>query len=83
MKPRFQFPGTVEDVSMQFFGRFTWKDVLRLTLPVATAAVLTDAYIYLVLGLLLGAILYTVRPFSQPLDHHIIHSIRFLAGRYL
>jgi hypothetical protein len=83
MKPRFQFLGTVEDVSMQFFGRFTWKDVLRLALPVATAAVLTDAYIYLVLGLLLGAILYAVRPFSQPLDHHFIHSIRFLAGRYL
>ncbi|ELY33307.1 hypothetical protein [Haloferax sp. Atlit-24N] len=68
---------------MQFFGRFTWKDVLRLALPVATAAVLTDAYIYLVLALLLGAILYAVRPFSQPLDHHIIRSIRFLAGRYL
>jgi hypothetical protein len=83
MKPRFQFPGTVEDVSMQFFGRFTWKDVLRLSLPVATAAVLTDAYIYLVAGLLLGIILYAVRPFSQPLDHHIFHSIRFLAGRYL
>lgn len=83
MKPRFQFPGTVEDVSMQFFGRFTWKDILRITAPTAATGLLTPPYIYLIPGLLAGILLYKIRPYNQPLDHHLAHSIRFLTGRYL
>lgn len=83
MKPRFQFPGTVEDVSMQFFGRFTCRDIIRLAFPIAATAALTGTNILLVPALLFGIILYAVRPFNRPLDHHIIHSIRFIAGRYL
>lgn len=83
MRPRTQFPGKVEDVQLQFFGRFTWKDILRITAPALLLYVLTTGLLPPVLGLLLGAGLYRFRPYNRSLDQHLYHLVRFHIWREL
>jgi len=83
MRPRIQFPGKVEDVQLQFFGRFTWKDILRITAPALLLYITTAGLHPPILGLLLGFALYSFRPYNQSLDQHLYHLIRFHLWRKL
>lgn len=83
MKPRYQFPNAVEDVDLRFFGRFTWKDLVRIGAPVATTLLFQNQPLPILLGVLIGLILYLVRPYNQPLDHHAYHLTRFLVEEWL
>jgi len=83
MRPRTQFPGKVEDVELQFFGRFTWKDILRITAPALLLYIPTTGLLPPVLGLIIGAALYGFRPYNRTLDQHLYHLIRFHIGRKL
>ena len=77
MRPRTQFPGKVEDVELQFFGRFTWKDILRITAPSLLLYTLSEGLLPPAIGLLIGFSLYAVRPYNRTLDQHFYHLIRF------
>lgn len=77
MRPRIQFPGKVEDVQLQFFGRFTWKDILRITTPGLLLYTLSTSPVPPVIGLTIGFLLYSFRPYNRPLDQHLYHFIRF------
>ena len=77
MRPKTPFPGKVEDVQLQFFGRFTWKDILRITAPALLPYTLTESLPPIAIGLILGFGLYSFRPYNQPLDQHLYHLIRF------
>lgn len=77
MRPRTRFPGKVEDIQLQFFGRFTWKDIARITAPALLLYIPTTGLVYPVTGLLLGAVLYSFRPYNRSLDQHLYHLIRF------
>ena len=77
MRPRIQFPGKVEDVQLQFFGRFTWKDILRITAPALLLYTLSEGLLPPALGLLIGFGVFGFRPYNQPLDQHLYHWIRF------
>lgn len=87
MKPRYRFPSRLEDIQMEFFGRFTWRDILRIGLPILTTEALAPsgiqtAVLHLIPGLILGTVLYLARPFGHPLDHHAYHLVRFLLKRW-
>ncbi len=83
MRPRTRFPGKVEDVQLQFFGRFTWKDITRIALPAALLYITTGNPVYTAIGLITGLALYIFRPYNRCLDQHIYHLIRFHLGRLL
>ncbi len=83
MRPRIQFPGKVEDVELQFFGRFTWRDILRITAPALLLYIPTTGLEAPVLGLLIGVVLYRFRPYNRPLDQHLYHLVRFHLWRKL
>lgn len=77
MRPRIQFPGKVEDVQLQFFGRFTWKDILRITAPGLLLYTLSEGLLPTMLGLLIGFAVCSFRPYNRTLDEHLYHLIRF------
>ena len=77
MRPRIQFPGKVEDVQLQFFGRFTWKDILRITAPSLLLYTFSDGLLPPVTGLLIGVAVYSIRPYNRTIDQLIYHLIRF------
>lgn len=83
MRPRYRFPSNIKDVSFQFFGRFTWKDIIRITLPIATAHLTLSNTYTLLVGLFIGLIWYGFRPYNHPLDFHAYHLIRFTLWRQL
>jgi hypothetical protein len=83
MRPRTRFPGKVEDVQLQFFGRFTWKDIARITAPALLLYIPTTGLLSPIIGLLLGAVLYSFRPYNRSLDQHLYHLVRFHLGRLL
>jgi len=82
MRPRYRFPSNISDVSFQFFGRFTWKDIIRITFPIVVIQLTLSNPYALLVGLFVGLIWYGFRPYNHPVDYHIYHLIRFtLRGR--
>lgn len=84
----FRVPGDIQ-VPTRFFGRFTWKDLLRIGLPVLLAA----GFIYqqpspsltqlpvLAAAIGIGTLWYFFTPYQQNLDQLLYHGIRFLAWK--
>ncbi|WP_239639915.1 hypothetical protein [Haloferax gibbonsii] len=77
------------ETNVQFFGRFTWKDLIRLCLPVALALLVAppierNHIMWLItvgIGGWLGVIWYGIRPNGYTLDYQLYHLIRwFLSG---
>lgn len=74
------------DTGYQYFGLFTWKDLIRLGLPVGLTLwynalvepTLIGSVLSICLGIFLGLIWYGIRPYSQPLELHLYHMIRWL-----
>lgn len=74
------------DESVRFFGRYTWKDLLRLGLPVAVILWWVDipelsmigVGLLLLPGVLIGVTWYLWRPYGEPLDVHVFHLCRWL-----
>ena len=77
MRPQIQFPGKVEDVQLQFFGRFTWRDILRITAPSLPLYILSESLLPAAIGLLIGIMVYIFRPYNRTIDRHLYHLIRF------
>lgn len=74
---------------VRFFGLFTWKDLIRLTLPTALVlwrgepaqlASFSDVAAILFTAVL-GLIWYGWRPQRQPVDSHLYHLLRWLLIR--
>ncbi|SDQ40655.1 hypothetical protein [Natronobacterium texcoconense] len=81
MKQR--MPGDFEE-EIRFFGRFTWKDLIRMGLPpivAAQSAGLTStagSIAVLFTGGVVGAAWYLFRPGGQPVDIHLYHLLRWV-----
>lgn len=78
MTVRIRVPGDI-DVATRFFGRFTWKDLLRVLVPTLGLGMIHPAGA--VVGLLVGAGLYIVRPHGAPIDSHAYHALRYRVQR--
>jgi len=76
---RVQIPGNL-DVPMRLFGRFTIRDLLRLSLPIIPG-LLRQSWLIALIGIGVGTLLYFVRPYKQPLDTHIYNCVRWVAMR--
>lgn len=69
----------------QFFGRFTWADMVRLCLPVALALLIAPpieqshfAWLTVVgIGGWLGFLWYGLRPNGHTLDYQLYHLVRW------
>ena len=83
MRPRTQFPSDVSDVQFKFFGRFTGKDIARLTVPAAAVRLTTPSLTALAAALLTGIGLYLYRPHDRTIDQHVYHLIRFHVRRWM
>jgi type IV secretory pathway VirB4 component len=68
------------DVSMKLFGHFAVKDLARLSLPVLPG-LLTRSIIAVTAGAILGILWFIVKPYGQPLDHHLVHAIRWFVSK--
>lgn len=72
---------------VKYFGRFTWKDLVRLGLPITVPAWLTvgqpaSMMVGAVLvGGVLGVVWAGVQPYGKPLEVHCYHRIRWLLFR--
>lgn len=72
------------DVATRFFGRFSWKDLLRIGMPalVAYAAVPSTTPAMQIgavtAGSIAGLALYLVRPRGRTVDNHLYHAVRWL-----
>jgi hypothetical protein len=70
--------------SMRYFGWFTWKDLLRLGLPVTILAWMTVGqsavlmFGAVLVGGVLGLIWSVVHPYGQPVEVHLYHLIRWV-----
>lgn len=71
-------PGDI-DVATRLFGRFTWKDLLRVLIPTLGLGVVHP--VAAVGGLLIGTCLYAIRPYGTTLDSHAYHAVRHNASR--
>ena len=71
MRPQIQFPGKVEDVQLQFFGRFTWRDILRITAPSLPLYILSESLLPAAIGLLIGIMVYIFRLVRFTLEEKI------------
>jgi hypothetical protein len=70
---------------VRFFGRYTWKDLLRLGLPVALVVLLQDmtridlsAGLFLLVGGIVGLAWYMWRPYGDSVDVHLYHLLRWV-----
>ena len=73
------------DRSVRFFGRFTWKDLLRLGIPVGVvlyrydvAEMGVEAAPIVVTAALVSLFWYSWRPHSEPIDAHLFHIMRWI-----
>lgn len=82
MRPRYRFPSNIDEVSLRFFGRFTWKDLLRIGTPTILTAT-TQNPVLVAIGILTGLAWFLVRPYGEPVDHYLYHLTRFHVRRYL
>lgn len=79
------------DESIRFFGRYTWKDLLRLAVPTAVLVRrfnLSELSLALTIGLFLlggsiGVAWYSWRPYGHPVDHHLFHLGRWITLRVI
>lgn len=75
------------DIPSRFFGRFTWKDLVRLLLPIILCFAVfrtiasPGAVAVLALTGVAGVAWYGVRPFGQYLDELVVNAVQWLAGR--
>ncbi len=83
MRPPTRFPSDVSDVQFKFFGRFTGKDIARLTVPAAVVRLTTPSLAALAAALLTGIGLYLYRPHDRTIDQHVYHLIRFHVRRWM
>lgn len=73
--------------STKYFGWFTWKDLVRLGLPVAVLAWMTVSQpASMMLGAVLvggifGVVWAGVQPYGQPLEVHLYHLVRWILFR--
>lgn len=82
---RSRVPGDLDE-PVRFFGLFTWRDLLRLGIPVGAMAWLSQAWqtsllgsvAFLFLGWILSLLLYLWRPYSQPFEVNLYHALRWL-----
>lgn len=69
--------------SVRLYGRFTWKELVRLVLPIALLTWFTGpgtlwtALIAIGIGAILGMAWYTIRPNGDPLEVHLLHKARW------
>jgi len=71
---------------IRFFGRFTWKDLVRLAAPTAllfATVNFTDLELNVKLAALLatavtGVVWYGWNPYGKPVDVHVYHLIRWI-----
>lgn len=74
------------ETSPRFFGRFTWKDLLRLGLPplLLTRLTITSVenspvlLIVVLLGAFIGLLWYGVRPRGMPVETYLYHKLRWV-----
>lgn len=70
---------------VRFFGRYTWKDLIRLGAPLAYVFITTDLSESIVevlplavLGGFVGFLWYRWRPYGEPFDVHLYHLARWI-----
>jgi len=89
-RPTYRIPGNIR-VSTRFFGRFTWKDLLRIGLPIllATSQLYGQtpdpgtALTLLTAATGTGTAWYLYRPYGRPVDVHLYHGVRWLLQKYV
>jgi hypothetical protein len=73
------------DTPVQLFGRFTPRDLLRIGLPVLTAAILLNPQptpanlIGASTAAAISTVWYLARPYGRALDTHLYHALRYAA----
>lgn len=73
------------ETSTRFFGRFTWKDLVRLALPILLLTRVTVAstesssalLVAVLLGAFIGLMWYGLRPRGMPVETYLYHLIRW------
>lgn len=82
----FRMPGRLH-IPTRFFGRLTWKDIVRLALPVILCFLIIDSSpsaataIWLAAAGLTGILWYSFTPFNQHLDELSTNAIRWYIGQ--
>lgn len=82
----FRMPGRLH-IPTRFFGRFTWKDIVRLALPVIVCFLVIDSspsagtVMWLTAAGLAGVLWYGFTPFNQHLDELSSNAVRWYIGQ--
>jgi hypothetical protein len=74
------------DEPVRFFGWYTWKDLIRLGIPIGVVVwwfdlaglPILEVAVLLLPGVIVSILWYVWRPYGEPVDVHMFHLCRWI-----